>query len=803
MAGGKGTRLRPLTCQLPKPMVPLLQKPVMQYSIELLKKHGITDIAVTVQYLPDEIRDYFGDGEEFGVRLTYFEEIEPLGTAGSVKQAEEFLNEPFVVVSGDALTDFDLQAGIKFHEQNDALVSIFMKQVACPLEFGVIMTNQDDEIVRFLEKPSLSEVFSDTVNTGIYVMDPSIFSYIEEGKSVDFSKDVFPRLLEEKAGMYGYAADGYWSDIGNLEQYRQAHMDILNRDVKASIMGIEVEPGIFVDQTTTIEEGAVIEAPSFIGKNSTVRKHAKVGPYSVVGSNTIISEEATIKRSVVWNGVFVGRQSELRGVTICDGVKMGAKSSAYEQAVIGRQSEIGEEASIQPGMKIWPHKRIAEGAVVSDSVVWNDQDSITPLLNGHRAIGVANVEVTPEHVSRLGAAFASTLAVGGEFVLSGDHQAFTKLLKLSFAQSVQATGVDVVDLDEAALPVLRKTIADFQFAGGAHIRVNQDQHVVIEFFDHQGLPITSSLQKELEKIVTFSTYRRVAFDQLGSYNVNTHFEEIYVKQILSFVDNKVYKHGGISVAIFTQERTSSEWIALALRRLGCQVETSIESFDLDKIALEMTMSDADIGIILGETGEFITLVTPEGHIVTDEEKLVLFVDMHLAYEEQEQIAIPLYGGSTLIEYVRSHHKEVIRTKASARDMMMAEENVQLYCFDGLYAATHLIYTLLERNQTLDQYVNTLPRESLVKQEVSCRSDQKGMVMRALMETLEQEDVELIEGMRVSHPEGGWTYIVPDQNEPVFTVYAQADEPEMARLHANYYIDQIHQLVTKSTFVHSS
>ncbi|OLS34085.1 nucleoside-diphosphate-sugar pyrophosphorylase [Alkalihalophilus pseudofirmus] len=803
MAGGKGTRLRPLTCQLPKPMVPLLQKPVMQYSIELLKQHGITDIAVTVHYLPDEIRDYFGDGQEFGVHLTYFEETEPLGTAGSVKQAEAFLDEPFVVVSGDALTDFDLEAGINFHKAKDALVSIFMKQVPCPLEFGVIMTNQQHEIIRFLEKPSVSEVFSDTVNTGIYVMDPSIFNYIESDKPVDFSKDVFPRILEDRAGIYGYAAEGYWSDIGNLEQYRQAHMDLLNRDVKAEISGIEVEPGIWMNEHVTIEEGVKLEAPVFVGAHSTVRSNAKLGAFSIVGKDSIVSEDATIKRSVLWDGVYVGQQAELRGVTICGGVQLGSKSTIYEQAVLGSNCQIEDDVCIQPGMKIWPHKRIQAGSVISQSVIWNDQDATVPVLKSHRASGIANVEMTPEHVSRLGAGFASAMPVGSTFLISGDDQSFTRLLKLSLAQGVQATGVNVTDLEEAAVPSFRKIISAHRFQGGAHLRVSEGNRIVIELFDQEGLPIATSVQKEIDKIVTFNSYRRVAFDRVGEYEVQSNLLQEYTDTLKDGIDSVLIESQGWRVSVHGTDQVTVQQFSRVLQSIGCVVETSIGNINMGDISVGMTLSDSEIGFVLGETGEFLTVLTREGHIVTDEEKLAMFVDMHLHCSKKGRVALPLYAGASLEEYIRSFQKEVIRTKASAREMMIAEENVQLYCFDAAYAAVHLIQTLSTRDEELQQYLSSLPVESMFKQEVPCQTDQKGMVMRALMEALKEEEVELIEGMKVRHPEGGWTYIVPDQNEPIFTIYAQADEPEVARVHANYYIEQIHELLARNTAVHTS
>lgn len=232
MAGGKGTRLSPLTRKIPKPMVPLLNRPVMEYAIELLKAHGFTEIAVTVHHMSNAIRDYFGDGSNFGVRLYYFEEEIPLGTAGSVKYAESFVDETFLVLSGDALTDIDLTEVLSFHRSKKAMGTIVLASVEIPLEYGVVTTDADGQVVRFLEKPDWSEVFSDTVNTGIYVLEPEIFRYYDANVAFDFGRDLFPLLLMMECPLYGYLAEGYWTDIGNLPQYRQAQSDMLERKVK-------------------------------------------------------------------------------------------------------------------------------------------------------------------------------------------------------------------------------------------------------------------------------------------------------------------------------------------------------------------------------------------------------------------------------------------------------------------------------------------------------------------------------------------------------------------------------------------
>src|SRR5919202_6112234 len=230
MAGGQGTRLRPLTSNQPKPMIRIANLPCMEHIVNLLAHHGITDVAVTLQFMPEEIQDYFGDGSEWGVNMRYSIEDAPAGTAGSVKMAEQQLDlhgERLLIISGDALTDADLTELVRFHEEKSTEATMVLKGVENPLDFGIVITEDDGRISRFLEKPAWGQVFSDTVNTGIYVLEPSVLQEIPPEGEYDFAKELFPKLLEEKRPLYGYITEGYWEDIGTLEQYLSAQPDIL------------------------------------------------------------------------------------------------------------------------------------------------------------------------------------------------------------------------------------------------------------------------------------------------------------------------------------------------------------------------------------------------------------------------------------------------------------------------------------------------------------------------------------------------------------------------------------------------
>ncbi|HHX73635.1 MAG TPA: NDP-sugar synthase, partial [Firmicutes bacterium] len=370
MAGGEGSRLRPLTCDRPKPMVPLMNRPLMEHIVALLKRHDLKNIGVTLQYLPEQIRDYFGDGRDFGVSMQYFVEDSPLGTAGSVKNAGDFLDETFLVISGDALTDFDLHKAIAFHRQKGGVATLVLTSVATPLEYGVVITEQDGRIVRFLEKPSWSEVFSDTVNTGIYILEPEVLQLIPEGKMFDFARDLFPLLMREGHTLYGYVAEGYWCDIGSIEQYHAAHLDVLQGKAKLELLPPQAEPGIYLAENVLIEPGARLIPPVFVGSGSRIENGARVGEYSVIGSGTQVEAEASVKRSILFRNTYIGPRAELRGAVLCNRVRVMSGTSLFEGAVVGDDCVLEENVTVKPDVRIWPHKRIESGSMLAESVIW-------------------------------------------------------------------------------------------------------------------------------------------------------------------------------------------------------------------------------------------------------------------------------------------------------------------------------------------------------------------------------------------------------------------------------------------------
>src|SRR5919109_449757 len=395
MAGGEGTRLRPLTSNQPKPMVPMVNRPLMEHIVLLLKKHGMTDIIVTVQFLASLVRRYFGDGEDLGVSLAYATEESPLGTAGSVKNAEGALDEPFLVISGDALTDIDLEKVTAFHREKGALVTVVLSRQPNPLDYGIVIADDEGRIERFLEKPGWGQVFSDTVNTGIYVLEPEIFDYIPPDTPFDFSKDLFPILLEKGAPIYGYVADGYWCDVGNVEAYMRAHQDILDGRVDVSIDGFEISDGVWIGEGAIVDPEARIDGPVVLGEHAKVEAGAHVREFTVLGNNAVVKSGSFLHRAIVHDNAYIAEGVNLRGCVLGRNADVRRGARLEEGVVLGDEGFVGEDAVLQPNVKIYPFKTVEAGAVIGRSIIWESRGTRT--LFGARGVsGLINVDITPD-----------------------------------------------------------------------------------------------------------------------------------------------------------------------------------------------------------------------------------------------------------------------------------------------------------------------------------------------------------------------------------------------------------------------
>jgi len=309
LAAGVGSRLRPLTVETPKPMVPILGKPALHHTFSNLKKYGFTDICVNLFYKPKSITKYFNKNDA-GVNLLYSEEKKLLGTAGAVRKVADFFDDTFVVMSGDGLSDVNLKKIIAFHKKNKALVTIALKKIDARFEYGITVTDESGRVKSFVEKPYWKDTFADTVNTGIYVCEPEIFNYIPKDKFFDFSMDLFPLLLKNEKGIYGFEINEYWTDIGNIFEYKKGIFDALDKKIKIDIPGVKKGKS-FISKNAEIDKSVIISGPCFIDDGVIIGKNSVLKPYSVLGKNVIVKNNALIEKSIVWGNSIVGARSKI------------------------------------------------------------------------------------------------------------------------------------------------------------------------------------------------------------------------------------------------------------------------------------------------------------------------------------------------------------------------------------------------------------------------------------------------------------------------------------------------------------
>jgi mannose-1-phosphate guanylyltransferase/phosphomannomutase len=822
MAGGEGTRLRPLTSNAPKPMLPLVNLPMMEHIIGLLKRHGFDEIVVTVAFMANSIRNYFGDGSEFGVRMVYATEETPLGTAGSVRNAMDELDERFLVISGDVLTDLDLTAIVDFHVEKEALATIGLIPVDDPLEFGIVITRDDGSIERFLEKPGWGQVFSDTINTGIFVLEPEIFDYIEPDRSVDFSGEVFPKLLDEGRPLFGAVGSGYWEDVGTLEAYLRAHKDILDAKVEVDMAGFEIKNGVWVSESADLHPEADIQGPAVVGDNCRVGPGVRLGEYAVLGANVRVRSDVDLERVVVHDNAYLAEQVSLRGTVVGRASDLRRGARCEEGAVLGDECFVGESAVIGPGVKVYPFKTVEAGAIINSSIVWESRGARS-LFGREGVAGLANVDITPELAARVAMAYGSGLRPGDTVITSRDSSRSARMLKRAMMAGLNAAGVDVLDLEVATVPVTRFIVRRPYAMGGITVRLEEDdpQSVVIRFFDTNGQDLTEDGQRKIERLFNREDFRRVFASEIGDIGFPPRALEHYAAAVDATVDIKAIEARRFKVVLDYAYGAASFAMPDVLARLGADVlainpyvsTAGLLGFDLadnaKAVAKLVKASAAHVGAVLAPDGERLTLIDERGRVLSDTQSMLVMLTLVADRIDGDTIALPVGTTAAAEKLLARRGVGVLHTKMSTAALMdastepgvgfAADQNGGfilpgfLPAFDGAASLVKLLDLLTFHDTTLAEVVDALPTVHITHLTVVTPWEQKGMVMRTLVERSADRDLVLVDGVKVRHGDG-WVLALPDPEEPVTHIWAEGESEAGASELAQEYTRRIRQMV---------
>jgi mannose-1-phosphate guanylyltransferase / phosphomannomutase len=806
MAGGEGTRLRPLTSNQPKPMVPIVGKPCMEHILELLKDHGFEEVIVTLAFLPQAIRGYFGTGESLGMEVGYSVEETPLGTAGSVRLASDRLDETFLVISGDALCDFDLSSLVKFHEDKGAAVTIGLKSVENPLEFGIVVTDEDGRIERFLEKPSWSQVFSDTINTGVYVLEPEVLKHIPADRPFDFSKELFPLLLEMGRPLYGYVMDGYWQDIGNLDQYRQANFDALDEHVRLNVPGIRLRGNIWVGEGVELADLDKVERPAFIGNYSRVAPDAVVGEYSVLGSSVTLREGARTTRSVVDSSSHIGRSALVEGAILGRSCDIRANARLHDGVAIGDEVVIGSESVVMPGVRIYPYKEVESGAHLFESLIWESR-ATSHLFTRDGVTGLVNVDLTPETAVRLAAALGTALKRGARVVGSRESARACRMIKRTMLSGLNSTGVNVSDLRVLPSAVARHLLKTESYDMGFHVGVSHtDPEVVqVRFFEQPGVQLGSGLEKEIEKHFVRRELRLVGAGDVGSVDYPARVRETYAQDLVRSLDAEAIGGRNFRIVVDYGYSAASYLLPLVLGPLEVEVisahgftggsggETGLSPEELVAQARKLVGAvGADLGVVFDRAAERMIVVDEQAEEVPPEQTLLLFLRLLGAAGRKGKVAVPVTVTHHVDRIAEAAGLEVVRTPHSlaALGRAAAEQGVLfagaagggyvfpefLPAYDAVASLSKLLELLAPMGRPLSELVADLPQPTLVHETLSCPWSMKGTVMRVVTEQLKGREPDLTDGIKVFDARG-WAQMLPDPDEPIVHVFAEGDDDE--------------------------
>jgi mannose-1-phosphate guanylyltransferase/phosphomannomutase len=819
MAGGFGSRIQPLTHSRPKPMLPIMNKPMMEHTMMMLKDLGITEFIVLLYFKPEIIQDYFKDGSDFGIKITYVVPDDDYGTAGAVKLAEQYIgDENFIIISGDLVTDFDFAKLFDFHKNKNSKLSIGLTSVENPLQFGVVIANNEDRIEKFLEKPSWGEVFSDTINTGIYIIEPEILKYIPQKENFDFAKDLFPLLMREDIPLMAHNLSGYWRDVGNPESYREVYEDILSGEVDFKISGYKKQypDGVLYSSVEyDLDPSIEIVGTVVLDENVTIKKGVKLNNV-VIGKNITIGQKSKIKNSVLWEDIVIHNNVKLDNCVICNDNIINKNVTAKVGLILAQGCEIGELASFEQDVIIWPNKVIEAAAIVSHSLVLGSKYKNSIFENGS-VFGKSNIELSCEMASKLAEAFASQLPIGSRVIIGRDEDKSSRMLKRAFLGGILSAGVDVLDLKNSPPSVLRYTLAnDASLVGGAHFKRCTGDSVSSEItlFNEEAIRVDNNASKAIEKSFFTENFRRVDYSRIGKIHevVNREKCVIYRNAIEKKIDHGIIKCGGFKVAVDVMHGATVELVPSLLNYLGVENIVLNAYYDEAKLSnvkmLEKKSQsnissivkslEYDMGILIYPNAQKVTLITEEGKVLTKVQTLYIvlsLLNLEASPDAKKKVFLPTWAPDIKyfpnLEIQRGKYSDFKASQLMQYDLVATVDgNFSFsefsYTRDAIYSSLKIMELLSCHQVKLSRLDKAIDKFYYKVFKINCKQALKGKMMRKFLESSKDKKSSSVDGVKIWEAENDWILMIPDQNNDHLNIYIQAiDEQRGEAIYEKY------------------
>ncbi|MFN2581541.1 MAG: sugar phosphate nucleotidyltransferase [Candidatus Dormibacteria bacterium] len=762
-------------------------------------------------YLGADVRNGLGDGCDLGVEIEYVVEDRPLGTAGSVRNAAHLLDSTFLVISGDALTDLDLTAVVREHRERESMSTIVLHQVPNPLEHGVVVTDDDGNVKRFLEKPSWGEVFSDHANTGIYVIEPDVLEHIPADTPADWSQDVFPSMLTRGESLRGMVVDDYWCDIGSIQSYLQANWDALEGRVRCHIPGRR-EGQVWIGDGVEFGLGVQIEGPAFVGDEVKLKAGAWLNDRVIIDKYSIVDDHSKVSNSVVWPHSYIGEACRLRQAIVCRNVTLKNNTFVEENTVIGDDCVVGHGSRIRAGVKIWPNKDIEPGSTVNESIIWAGEWR-RGLFSSYGMGGLINVELTPEFCARLGAAFGATLPKGARVAVGRDHARTSRMIKRAIVSGVVSAGATVFDVQELPVPLIQFATRDARTNAAIQVIASPlDQRSAdIRFFDADGLQIDKRSERRLENLLFREDFRRAAFYEMGDIEYHDAIPA-YCQHLLASINVDAIREAGLRLLVDYDYSEASVMLPGVLSRLGINVvplnaglrEGGHHHVVPDETALISRTVQADVGCMLRATGERLVVIDDSGTVMTPHETFAVLASWWLRSRPgivlapaatPDWIATLIRDAGGTFSATAADPAAVLRAAATPGTCLATDGDggfvwpYYLAAFDAMYTLIKLLELRATTGVTLHEAREALPQAAYLTTTEFCPWEAKGRVMRKLLDGHREHAVDLVDGIKV-FVDDGFVLVRPDPDEPAYHIVASVADEQ----HGRELVDEYAQLV---------
>lgn len=752
MAGGEGSRLRPLTCDLPKPMAPLCGRPALEHILDLLRRHGVDEAALTLRYLPKKVIDYFDEHPFEGIKLHFVEEDVPLGTAGGVKNAAAGrFDDPFVVISGDALCGVDLTAAMQVHKKQDADATIVVTHVRDPREYGLCVTDAEGYVTGFVEKPDWTQASTDAANTGIYILNPEILRLIPGDRPFDFASNLFPLMLAEGRKIAVYETADYWCDIGDLGTYLSCQRDMLSGAVAVALPP-EQKQNIYSSEELPAGDYKLFP-PVYLGSRVRIGQGAVVGPDAVLGDGVAVGEGARVRSSVVLNDVLIGDGARLTGAVVCAGASIKKGGALFEGATLGAGAVVGEHAEIAPGVSIWPGKQVADGAKVNDNLQYGGAKR--ELFDDQGITGEAGVEMTPEFCARLGAA-AGSLHCGSRVGVGCGDGCDAKAFKAAFSAGVLSTGARVWDFGRVLESQMSFGVSFCSLDVGFYI--TGGPKCCVKVLGEGGLPASRPLERELQGHLARGEFIRCAWSSYRDIADMAGVRMLYQQELYRCAPEGL---AGVCARPKCLNREGERLFEDTLSRLGCDVSRG-PLLHLSECGTKLSVTDED--------GEFIP-----------PERILALCALH-EFKEGRDVALPSDAPQTIGALAEKYGRKVHRYLSCPADQRDAEARriscSQLWLRDGIMLGIRLLVLLRSSGQTLRQLLSEVPRFATVCRAVELKCS-PGVLLGEIRGAEPPSDSSGAEDGVVIRRQEGHLLLRPSKRGQALRIIAEAATEEIA------------------------